>query len=191
MTYLIIAIVVWSLVHFIPATAVSFRASLIQRMGLPAYKGLFSLLAGGALLLIVLKWGSTSSQALYVPPAWGVWVTIVLTLLAAIGFLAPYIDNNFRRWIRHPQLTGAFLWGIGHLFSNGEARSVILFGGLALWALLQMILTNRRDGKWQKPEPVSLGADTRLLLAALGFYAMFMYTHAWLFGVGPVPYLSQ
>ena len=96
-----------------------------------------------------------------------------------------------RRLIRHPQLTGVLAWGLGHLFSNGEARSLILFGGLALWAGLQMILLNRRDGAWQKPERVPVGSDLKLLLTGAGFFAIFMYTHEWLFGVGPVPYLSQ
>ena len=191
MTYLVVAVILWSLIHFIPASAVEFRAGLIKRFGLPAYKGLFSVLAGGALLLIIFNWGSASIKPLFVPPSWGAWLTIASSLLAFILFFAPYIDNNLRRLIRHPQLTGVVVWGLGHLFANGEARSLVLFGGLAVWAVLQIILLNRRDGAWQKPQPAPALADVRLLLTGVGFFAIFMYTHAWLFGVGPVPYLSQ
>ena len=45
--------------------------------------------------------------------------------------LAPYSHNNFKRLLRHPQLTGVLLWGVGHLFANGENRSLLLFGGMA------------------------------------------------------------
>ena len=45
------------------------------------------------------------------------------------------IPNNVKRLLRHPQLTGVALWGIGHLLANGESRSIILFGGLGAWAI--------------------------------------------------------
>jgi len=189
MTLLILGIIVWSLIHFIPAAATGFRSNLIGRIGLVPYKGLFGLVAIGALIFIVYGWKAASAEALYLPPSWGPHLTILLMLFAFILFLAPYIPNSLSRFIRHPQLTGLLIFGMAHLFSNGEMRSAVLFGGLALWGILQIILLNRRDGVWIKPDPVPPTANIRLLLGGAGFFAMFLYSHGWLFGVGPLSYI--
>lgn len=190
MSFLVLGILIWSLVHFVPATATGFRANMIKRFGTRWYKAAFGLLILLAVTIIILSWPTASSKLLYLPPAWAAFFTIFMTLIAFVLFFAPYIDNNFRRMLRHPQLIGVSLWGLGHLLANGEARSVALFGGLLVWALLEIILLNRRDGAWVKPEAVPTVADVRLLLAGAGFYSIFMYTHHLLFGVSPVPYFS-
>ncbi len=79
-------------------------------------------------------------------------------------------------------------WGIGHLFANGESRSVVLFGGLAAWAIIEIFLINRRNDEWQKPQSAPVKADLRLLLTGLGFFAIFLFTHLRLFGVSPLPF---
>jgi len=189
MTYLIAAIVVWSLIHFIPAGAVQFRSGLVERLGVTAYKGLFALVAFAALLLIISKWKSASVSLVYAPPSWGPYLTIALNLVAFILLFAPYIRNSLSHYIRHPQLLGVAVWGIGHLFSNGEARALALFGGFALWAALQIVLLNRRDGTWTKPQAASVKSNIRLLLAGLGFFILVLYLHGSLFGADPVAYL--
>lgn len=190
MLFLVLGIIIWSAMHFIPASAPGFRSKLIDRFGTVLYKVGFGIITLAALALIIWSWPKASANSLYLPPTWGAFFTIFLTLIAFVLFFAPYIDNNYRRMIRHPQLVGVILWGVGHLLANGEARSVVLFGGLTLWALLEIWLVNRRDGSWVKPEAVAAIADVRLLLAGAGFYTIFMFTHELLFGVGPVPYFS-
>jgi uncharacterized membrane protein len=100
----------------------------------------------------------------------------------AILFFAPYMPNNLSRLIRHPQLAGIALFGIGHLAAVGNLRSVVLFGGFALWAVVETIFLNRRDGAWQKPEPASRVNDLKLFLAGLGFFLIFLFLHGPLFG---------
>jgi uncharacterized membrane protein len=39
---------------------------------------------------------------------------------------------------RHPYLWGATLWAIGHLAANGNQRSLLLFGGIAILSLFGM-----------------------------------------------------
>ena len=103
--------------------------------------------------------------------------------------MAPYLQNNLKRMIRHPQLTGMLLWGVGHVLATGQVRSLVLFGGLGVWALIEMILINRRNGAWTRPDSVPWVNALRLVLAGLGFFAVFMFTHVELFGVSPVPSL--
>jgi uncharacterized membrane protein len=188
MKSLILGIVIWSLVHYIPATAVNLRARLISKLGLNAYKGLFSLLMIGAIALMVSGWKAAPMESWYIPASWGPRVTIAGMLLASLFFFAPYVKSSLSRVFRHPQLAGVVLFGVAHLFSNGESRSVILFGGLALWALLQMILINRRDGAWVKPGPDLPTRNSLLIAVGIGFFVLLMFSHHWLFGVSPVPY---
>ena len=77
---------------------------------------------------------------------------------------------------------GMACWGVGHLLANGDARSVVLFGGLTAWALIEMFLLNRRDGEWVKPAKVSGNRDFSLVLFAALVYLTFLYTHHMLFG---------
>ena len=191
MNLLIFGIVVWSLIHFIPAVAFNFRSGLVQRLGPAVYKGIFGLTAIGALLCVIHGWKAASVVPVFKPPAWGPYVTLVMTFLAFVLLFAPYMENSYRRVLRHPQLAGVYLWGLGHLFSNGEARALILFVGFAVWALLETQLINRRDGAWTKPAPASLMSNVRLVLTGTGFFAIVMYLHSWLFGVTALPWLAR
>ena len=190
MLMLVCGILIWSLVHFIPAAATALRSRLVKQLGLNPYKGVFSLLLVGGLVLIVLGWKATPVEFWYASPAWGPYFTIAGMLVASVFFFGPYIKSSLNRVIRHPQLTGVFIFGLAHLFSNGESRSVVLFGGLALWALVQMLLINRRDGAWVKPTSAGGGKFLLLLLLGAGFFLVITYAHGWLFGVSPVPYLG-
>jgi len=187
MGLLIAGIVIWSLIHFIPGAAKGFRAGLVQRLTLPVYKGIFGLVAIGALLLVIHGWKIASVEPVYDPPSWGALATVVLLFFAFILLFAPYMENSFSRFLRHPQLCGVVLWGLGHLLSSGEKRAVVLFVGFALWAVVEIFLINRREGAWTRPAPASLMANLRLVLTGAGFFAIFLYTHNWLFGVGALP----
>jgi uncharacterized membrane protein len=190
MSLLILGILTWSLIHFIPSLAVNLRSGLVRRLGLVGYKGIFGLVAIGSLLLVVNGWQTAPAQTVYVPPGWGAYVTIALNFLAFVLLFAPYMANSCSHYIRHPQLTGVLLWGVGHLCGVGELRSVVLFAGFSAWALLEIILIDRRKGAWVRPAPASPLANLRLVLTGTGFFAIFMYLHHWLFGVSAVPYLS-
>ena len=185
MNKLVLGVFLWSVVHFIPAAAVNFRKSLIEKIGEKPYKALFTLLMLFALYLAISGWRSSIPVNLFQPPIWGRHATALLVLIGFILFLAPYHATNLKRFLRHPQLTGIVVWGAGHLLANGESRSVVLFGGLAAWAFIEIILLNRRDGAWVKPEPVPLKKDFLLAIAGLTFYLVLAFSHRWLFGFSP------
>ena len=103
--------------------------------------------------------------------------------VAFILFFAARIPNNLCRFVRHPQLAGVLVWGIAHLLVNGQVRDVMLFGGLSAWAVIGMLLANRRDGRWQKPAPVAIWKDGLLVVVALVVTAAMFHFHGDLFGV--------
>lgn len=185
MTKLILGVLVWSFAHLIPAVAVDFRKNLIGKLGEKPYKGIFALLMVLAIYLIISGWRATIPESLYIPPTWGRHATSLLVLFGFILFAASHKPNNIKRIIRHPQLTGLLCWGVGHLLANGEARSIVLFGGLTAWAIVEIIFLNRRDGAWVKPEPTPRKSDIITLVIGLVVYLVFAFAHQWLFGFSP------
>ena len=89
--------------------------------------------------------------------------------------------------VRHPQLGGLLTWAVAHLLVNGDSRSLVLFGGLGLWALLAIVATNRRDGAWEKPEPPPLAKDVIGMVVSLVVLAAVIWAHPWLAGVPALP----
>lgn len=185
MNLLIVGVVLWSVTHLFPAYAPGARRNLIARLGEKAYKGMFALVIVAALALIVMGWKATLPDFLYAPPTWGRHLTALLVLIAFILFGASHGRNNIRRIVRHPQLSGVIIWGIGHLLANGETRSVILFGGLTAWAVLSILLINRREGAREKPEPAPVRKDVIAVVAGVVVYAVVAGAHQWLFGFSP------
>lgn len=187
MIWLWLGVGLWSGLHFIPSLARGMRASLIGRLGENAYKILFSLGVVGSIALMVLGWRSTTPVEIYNPPIWGPPIANALVLVAFLLFALAHAKTNAKRFIRHPQLTGLVIWAIGHLLANGDSRSFVLFGVLGLWALVEMPLISRREGGWDRPEPVPPRAEIRPVVIGLIVYAVFLFAHPYLFGVSPIP----
>lgn len=185
MTKLILGVLLWSVMHLIPAAAADFRNSMVGKLGEKGWKALFALVMVLSIYLIISGWRATLPEFLYVPPTWGRHAASLLVLIGFILFAASHGQSNIKRFIRHPQLTGVISWGIGHLLANGESRSIVLFGGLLLWAVLEIVLLNRRDGAWQKPAPAPLKKDIIVVVIGFVVYAVIAAAHQWLFGFSP------
>ena len=188
MTRLVLGVLLWSIVHLTPAIAVDLRKNVVSRYGDYSYKGIFTLLMIVALFLIITGWKSMTPvepdvlELIFTPPEWGVHVAGVLTLVGFILFLAPYPPNNIKRIMRHPQLIGMVCWGVGHLAAVGTARGIVLFGVLTVWSILEILLINRREGAWVRPDKVPLKNDITMAAFSVLVFMAFLYTHHLLFG---------
>jgi uncharacterized membrane protein len=185
MTKLALGLLLWSFTHFIPGLFAGARSRLVGRLGENAYKGIFLLLMVLAIYLLIAGWKSAVPETVYLPPAWGRHVTALLVLAGFVLFFAPYPPNNIKRLLRHPQLTGVVLWGAGHLLANGEARSILLFGGFAAWAVVEVLVINRRDRAWTRPAPTPRRNDLLLVVGGAAGYLAVAFAHQWLFGFSP------
>ncbi len=186
MTTLLSGLILWAIVHWFPLALPAQRATLATRLGEAPYKGIFSLLSLAGIALIIVGWRQAPLIKVYVPPFFGNWFIAVAIAVAFILFFAPYVPNNFRRLIRHPQLTGVGLWGAAHLLVNGTVRDLLLFGGLATWAVVSMLFANRRDGEWRQPAPAPLWRDISLIALGVAAAAGVFHFHSKLFGVTPI-----
>jgi len=110
---------------------------------------------------------------------------------------------------RHPFLWGAALWAIAHLAANGDAASVMLFGGILILSLGGMAAIDhkralRLGDTWQSFAartslvPFAAAAAGRIKVdwkgigwvrpvAGLVLYGLLLHVHDWLFGVPVIP----
>lgn len=183
MCYLIIGLAMWTVVHLFPSVAKGTRVIFVNKMGLGAYKGLFAVLIVASIVLIVFGWRSTEPFDVYMPPSWGRYITFILVLFTFILFVAARRKTNIKRILRHPQLTGLVLWSIGHLLANGDNRSVLLFSWLATWAIAEMMMINRRDGDWIKPDTVPVKSDVITVSGGCLLYIILLVAHPYLSGI--------
>jgi uncharacterized membrane protein len=187
MMLLLIGVVLWSLVHLYPALLPDSRKKVFDKLGEGPYKSAFTLGILAGVALIIVGWRSITPAGVYAPPLGPGPVPGLLVLLTFILFAASGIPGNIRRFIRHPQMTGTILWGVSHLLSNGSDRAILLFGGLTLWAILEIILINKRDGAWQKPEKAPLKKDVITIVGGVVVYLVVVFFHESLFGVSALP----
>ena len=187
MVRLILGLAVWSGVHLFPSLGGRRRAAWIQRIGEGPCKGLFALSIVTAIVLMVLGWRSTPPVPAYAPPTWGPRLADLAMFVSLVLFIGSSLPTNLKRFVRHPQLTGVLVWALAHLMANGELRSLVLFGGIGLWAGVAMLAISRRDGAWEKPEPLPLVAELKPLLAGGVAYALVAWGHPYIAGVSAFP----
>ena len=185
MIWLVIGVLLWSALHLLPSAGASLRARAVLHLG-QAYQGLFALGILISIGVMVFGWRSTPPTAVYSAPDWGHMATNVLTFIALVLFAASAMATNLKRIIRHPQLTGVAAWALAHLLSNGDARSLVLFGGLGLWAIVVIVFINRRDGAWEKPEPQPMASEWKPLVAGIVTFFVLRLVHPYIAGV-PAP----
>lgn len=160
MTALLIAALAWILLHVVVAGPL--RPGLVARLGLKAYRGLFSLLSILSLAALIWTYGTApyvefwpTTPALAVVPL----VVMPVALLFLVGSLRP---NNptmagpdmvlkgelpvtgFIRITRHPMLWAFALWAAAHMMSNGDAATWLLAGAILITALNGMVSIDRK-----------------------------------------------
>jgi uncharacterized membrane protein len=187
MALFLAGITLFCIVHLFPALAPASRENLTFKLGENPYKGIFSLLILGGLLMIVFGWKATVPRALYAPPLGPGIVPSILVLAGLILFFSSNMKGHLKRTLRHPQMIGTLLWAGSHLLTNGDTRSVILFGSLATWALLEIVLCNRRDGPRKELPSASAKADVIAVVVGTVAFAVLGHFHLKLFGVSPLP----
>ena len=185
MALLVAGILLFTVVHLLPAVAPDMRAGLAAKLGDKTYQALFSAVILAALVVIVFGWKATTPTGVYNPPFRGGPLVSAAIFFAFVLFVASKARSNYRRFVRHPQMMSVILWSAAHLLVNGDSRSVVLFGGLGAWAVAEIVFCNKRDGAWQKPDVAPFSADMTVAVIAAVAFAIFFYLHKALFGVLP------
>ena len=163
------------------------RAAAIGRLGEGPYKGLYSLVSVAGLVLIV--WGFASYRgAGYIQvwnPPYALFHPIALFLLwfAFVALAAAYSPpSRIKAILRHPMLVGVKAWALSHLLVNGDLGSMLLFGGLLVWAVYDRIALKRRGDMGAAPTGWSKNDAIALIIGTVAYVAVF-WLHDTLIGV--------
>lgn len=170
-------VALWSAAHLFKRVAPERRA----RLGEPG-KGLvaLALVASVAMMVLGHRWAEG-------PIWWGahpalVGVNNVLVLLAFYSFAASGAKGAKVWWgtkTRHPQLIAISVWAVAHLLVNGDAESLVLFGGLLLWAVVEMRVIDRQEGPFVPPPRAPAKKEVVAVVVTLVVYVVVAGIHAW------------
>ena len=165
------------------------RASVIERVGLPRYRGLFAIVSLVGLALII--WGYAQYRAhdliqLWSPPAFMRHITAGLVLFAVIFFVAAFVPSHIKTRLKHPMLAGVKAWALAHLLSNGDLGSILLFGTFLAWGVYARIAAKRRGDIGAAAKSAPDGWTNDIIVVVLGaaiFLALGFWFHPYVIGV--------
>lgn len=179
MTLIVLGLLLWSAAHLFKRLSPARRAA----MGEPA-KGLVAAGVIGGLVLMVIGYRGMAQIDLWHPPGFLVHLNNLLMIFSVYLFAASGMKTRITRAIRHPQLTAVKTWAVAHLLVNGDLASVVLFGGILAWAVVEVILINRAEPRGPLPELAPTGKEIGAVVGALVVTGAIMLVHNWL-GVQP------
>jgi uncharacterized membrane protein len=179
MTLIILGLILWWGAHLFKRLAPARRAAL----GDPG-KGLVALAVLAGVVLMVLGYRGNTAPDLWYPPAFLTHVNNLLMLLAVYLFAASGMKTRITRVIRHPQLTAVKTWAVAHLLVNGDLASIVLFGGLLAWAVVEVIVINRAEPRPAPNPPAPVGTEVGAVIGAVVATLAIGWVHGWL-GVWP------
>lgn len=173
MTLLILGLALWFASHLFKRIAPGLRAQLGEMPG----KLIVTALSLLAVALMVKGYRAAPVIDLWYPPAFLTHVNNLLMPIAVFLIGVGFVRGVTRTKIRHPMLTAVKTWAVAHLLVNGDLASVILFGGLLAWAVTSLILINRQEPVWARPEPGPLRNDLLYALAAAVLFTVIVWIH--------------
>ena len=178
---LIAGVLLWTAAHLFKRLAPARRAAMGD-----AGKGMIALAIGASIVLMVIGYRATPFVNVWAPPAFMVHINNLLILIAIYMMSPAPRRGALLSGMRHPMLAGFKAWAVAHLLVNGDLASIILFGGLFAWAVIEVIAINRAEAQWTPRPKGSLVMDGAFLLASVVLMVIIGYIHGWL-GYWPFP----
>ncbi|MBP0481468.1 NnrU family protein [Sagittula salina] len=180
MLLLILGVALWWAAHLFKRIAPGPRAAMGN-----AGRGAVALALVASIVLMVLGYRAAEGTFFYGREPATVGINNLMVLLA-LYFTSPGPKKGalFYR-MRHPMLFGFLLWALAHLLVNGDTESFVLFGGLGLWALVEMVVINRAEPGWVPPPKGSIAKDGMFFFASLILLLVIGYIHGL---IGPTPF---
>ncbi len=185
MALMIIGMVIFFGVHALP-WAPELRDRLMNRLGEGAYRGLFSLISLAGFAVLVTGYGRADFISLWDSIPGGRMAAIVLMPVFFVLLVAANSKSNIKRYTRHPMAWGIVGWSVLHLLNRGDLAALLLFGGLAVYVSMDMVICNRRGAAFSTAKAPVI-RDAMNVGIGLALYAVFLlFLHQWLFGIDPL-----
>ncbi|WP_039018962.1 NnrU family protein [Halocynthiibacter namhaensis] len=138
-----------------------------------------------SVVLMVIGYRSWDSFDLFAVPT-GLRHLNNLMVLIAIYLMSPAAKRGvLLNGVRHPMLIGFKLWALAHLMVNPDLASVVLFGGLLAWAVVEVIVINRAEPSWTRRPRGKLPMDAMFFVASIILMGVIGMIHM---HIGPMPF---
>ena len=192
MSLLIVGLVLFLGIHSVRIVADGWRTQTLARVGEKTWKLGYTVVSLIGFALIVWGYGQArqAPTVLWAVPAWGAKATGSLMLLSFVLLMAAYVPGSKIKTVaHHPMLWGVLVFALAHLLANNTLADVLLFGGFALWAALDLLSCFARDraaGTVYAPgKPGRVAINVVLGVAVWAVFAF--WAHLVLIGVSPIP----
>jgi uncharacterized membrane protein len=157
------------------------RPGLIKRVGEQPYRGIYSIIALGTFIPLVIEFANHKHAGpivwyLRAIPAlrWLVWVMMLLSMILLVsafvtpnpGAIGAAADNRVRgilKITRHPTFVAIAIFAIAHILMNGWLGDLFFFGSLAVLAIVGGMHQDYRKRR-------ELGAPYEALIASTSFF---------------------
>ncbi len=175
MTLLILGLALWIVAHWFKRMAPGLRGQLGDKG-----KGLVALALVASVVLMVIGYRGADVIPVYDPmPGMG-HANNALMLISIYLYAVGGTKGLLYPVMRHPMLWGTVIWAGAHLLVNGDLASIILFGGIGLWALITIPLINRAQS-WTPPaNGRGIKGDAMALVGSVVLIGVAAWIHAWL-----------
>jgi len=226
MAQLLIAALLFVGTHF-GLSSPALRPLLVARLGERLFVGLYSLLQIVLLVWLGRSYAVSPFVPLWSPPGWTAWIPLVAMAPALLLLVGGLVQPNptavmqdakgppdaavrgMLTVTRHPVMWAFALWALSHLAANGDAASIVLFGAIAVLALVgTLAIDAKKRARWgaawngfaahtsNLPLAAAAAGRTRLDLAGIGWltpviaaavYVALILLHPLVIGVSPLP----
>ncbi len=171
MTFLFLGVALWIAAHLFKRLAPGPRAAMGDAGRIAVTAALVV-----ALVLMVLGYRSFPETGNLVALPGNGHINNTLMLIAVIVFGAGMSKGVLWTKIRHPMLWGTALWSLAHLSVKNDPPSLILFGGIGIWALVEMAVINSA-GPWVRPASGGIKRDMVEVVIAVVMMGLIMMIH--------------
>lgn len=172
MSLLILGVILWSAAHLFKRIDPERRAAMGDRgrgpIALALLISVVLMVIGYRMADTAVFWGRSPAMA---------GINNLLMILSVYMFAAAGAKTALARKMRHPMLGAVKVWALAHLLVNGDVASIVLFGGLLAWAVVEMIVINRAEPEWTPPAPAPKSKEITAVVATAIVYAVAVGIH--------------
>ena len=165
----------WIAAHLFKRVAPGARAALGGKG-----RGLVALALLVSLVLMVIGYRAAGFWPVYTPIAGMRHLNNLMMVVSIFLFGVGGTKGVLYPKLRHPMLLGVLIWALAHLLVNGDVASIVLFGTMGVWAVVEMMVINAA-GPWVRPTGGrGLKGDLFNAVGTLVLVAVIGAVHSWL-----------
>jgi uncharacterized membrane protein len=190
MLILILGLVLFLGLHLIRTVAPGVRTAMVARMGVSGWKVMHASVAVVSMIILIYGYSVAPVINVWFPPMGMHHLTVTLMLFATICLVAGLLPaGRIVVLTKHPMVLAIKIWALSHLLSNGDLRSIILFGAFLAWGVILRISMKRRQRAGEIVQRPFVSAKYDLYAVVLGIVVWAAITfklHEMLIGVAPL-----